>query len=78
MNTYQVLLQVYCRVLVRPFDAKERQLTSSGRSPDFWLQALLISPSHHLQDSGYFLSDKLLTSYSSATVSDFHRLPYSA
>ncbi len=25
-----------------------------------------------------FVSDKLLTSYSSATVSGFHRLPYSA
>jgi CHASE1-domain containing sensor protein len=26
--------------------AKDREHTSSGRSPDFWLQALLISPSH--------------------------------
>jgi|SRR5215467_92328 len=72
----------------RSFDAKEREpdnrgnvidsLGASGRSPGFWLQALLDLPSHPL---GQWLTlvhkreDELLTSYSSATASDLHRLP---
>jgi hypothetical protein len=29
-----------------PYNAKDREQSSSGRSPGFWLQTLLISPSH--------------------------------
>ena len=64
-----------------PYNAKDGEQNSSGRSPGFWLQTLLISPSHPKQDSGFsshVRGDETLTSYSSATVSDLHRLPYSA
>lgn len=30
--------------------AKDREHTSPGRSPDFWLQALPISPSHSISE----------------------------
>jgi len=64
-----------------PYNAKDGEQNSSGRSPGFWLQTLLISPSHPKQDSGFsshVWGDETLTSYSSATASDLHRLPYSA
>jgi hypothetical protein len=36
-----------------PYNAKDGEQNSSGRSPGFWLQTLLISPSHPKQDSGF-------------------------
>jgi hypothetical protein len=49
--------------------AKDREHPSSGRSPGSWLQALLILPSHSMQNGGWLSSsrgDESLTSYSSA------------
>jgi len=49
--------------------AKDHEQTSSGRSPGFWLQSLLILPSHSLWNSGFTCLMKMvdmLTSYSSA------------
>jgi hypothetical protein len=49
--------------------AKDGEHTSPGRSPDSWLQALFILPSHSISNSGWLSSsqeDELLTSYSSA------------
>ena len=64
-------------------DAKDDEHTHSGRSPGFWLQTLLMQPSHSHNREQWLLPllakrDKLLTSYSSATASDLHRLPYYA
>jgi len=59
--------------------AKDCEHPSLGRSPGSWLQTLLILPSHSIQNSGWLSlswEDELLTSYSSATAPDLHRLPY--
>jgi hypothetical protein len=37
----------------RSFYAKDREHPSLGRSPGSWLQALLILPSHSIQNSGW-------------------------
>ncbi len=36
--------------------AKDREHPSSGRSPGSWLQTLLSSPSHSIQNSGWLSS----------------------
>jgi len=41
------------RSALSPYNAKDREQSSSGRSPGFWLQTLLISPSHPKQDGGF-------------------------
>ncbi len=61
-----------------PHAAKDREQNSQGRSPGFWLQTPRILSSHpHVEDSDIPF-DTLLTSHSSATAPDFHRLPYYA
>ena len=35
-------------LVARPSYAKDREQTSLGRSPGFWLQSLLILPSHSI------------------------------
>ncbi len=63
-----------------PHAAKDREQNSQGRSPDFWLQTHYILSSHpqlSYKDSDISF-DTLLTSHSSATAPDFHRLPYYA
>ena len=64
--------------------AKDREHSSSGRSPGSWLQTLLCLPSHSIQNGGWLsLSGEERTSCSPVTVAretapDLHRLPYSA
>ena len=36
----------------RSFYAKDHEHISLGRSPGFWLQTLLVSPSHSILNSG--------------------------
>ena len=52
---YEVMSISYFTLVVdvlaaRSSYAKDREHTSSGRSPDFWLQALLTSPSHSISE----------------------------
>jgi hypothetical protein len=62
--------------------AKDYEHSSPGRSPDSWLQTLFVWPSHPLDARQWLVlilgEHEKLTSYSSATASDSHRLPYSA
>src|SRR5690349_1812504 len=58
------------------FYAKDHEQNSPGRSPDFWLRAT--HQAFPFNKRTVARGDERITSYSSATASDFHRLPYSA
>ena len=55
-NAMREVMPISCFTLVvdvlaaRSSYAKDREHTSPGRSPDFWLQALLILPSHSISE----------------------------
>jgi hypothetical protein len=56
-------------LVARSSYAKDREQISSGRSPGFWLQSLLIQPSHSFLEQWlhwFHEKDEMLTSYSSA------------
>ena len=57
----------------RSFDAKDREQTKLGRSPGFWLQTHLFSPSHPQQDSGCASSRCEEKSCSPVTVARLRR-----
>jgi len=58
----------------RSFDAKDREQTKLGRSPGFWLQTHLFSPSHPQQDSGCASSRCEEKSCSPVTVARLRRI----
>src|SRR5437660_1023354 len=62
--------------LLAPFTRRIMSIYTSGRSPGFWLlRAHLAFP--FFRTVAYTV-DETLASYSSATASALHRLPYSA
>ncbi len=61
-----------------PHVAKDREQNLQGRSPGSWLQTRSILSSHPCVGDSDIPFDRVLTSHSSATAPDFHRLPYYA
>ncbi len=61
-----------------PHLAKDREQNLQGRSPGFWLQTHSILSSHPDTQDSDIPFNRALTSHSSATAPDFHRLPYYA
>src|SRR5579875_226332 len=64
----------------RSFYAKDHEHYASGRSPGFWLERFSCRLPIPSRTVAVLIAEsaELLTSYSSATASDLHRLPYSA
>src|SRR5438270_51962 len=60
-------------LMLSPLNAKDREPISLGRFPGFWLQALLISPSHPAEDGGC-PSELEEMSCSPVTVARLHRI----